>query len=223
MTAWIAWLVGPAVDLSVVGLLPGTRFLSLHGYTDVQLSKLRRMPRFCRVLTLALSTSGAIGHRMLGTALVDAVGPALLIGWSEVYSELTGRVAGLACRSRSRVLQELSRPTVADVEDRQRGEGSRLVRLRMSGFCGDRAGDKAATGLAIGIFRTLRQSTAVASSASELRKRLAVRSTGRTVDAASDLRRLLANCTDTTGTTVCHPTDSNTIRRTPRPGSETRH
>jgi hypothetical protein len=84
ITAWIAWLVGPAVDLSVVGLLTGMRFLSLHGYTDVQLSKLRRMLRFCGILTLALNTSGALGHRMFGTALVDAVGPALLIGWSEV-------------------------------------------------------------------------------------------------------------------------------------------
>ena len=31
ITAWIAWLVGPAVDLSVIGLLTGIRFLSLHG------------------------------------------------------------------------------------------------------------------------------------------------------------------------------------------------
>ena len=84
MTAWIAWLVGPAVDLSVVGLLTGMRFLSLHGYTDVQLSKLRHMLWFCGVLTMALNTSGAVGHRMFGTALVDAVGPALLIGWSEI-------------------------------------------------------------------------------------------------------------------------------------------
>lgn len=84
ITAWISWLVGPAVDLSVVGLLVGIRFLSLHGYTDVQLRKLRRMLRFCGILTLALNTAGALGHRMFGTALVDAVGPALLVGWSEV-------------------------------------------------------------------------------------------------------------------------------------------
>jgi len=62
----------------------GMRFLSLHGYTDIQLSKLRRMLRFCGALTLALNTSGALGHQMFGRALVDAVGPALLIGWSEI-------------------------------------------------------------------------------------------------------------------------------------------
>jgi hypothetical protein len=38
----------------------------------------------CGALTLALNTAGALGHHQYGTALVDAVGPALLIGWSEV-------------------------------------------------------------------------------------------------------------------------------------------
>jgi hypothetical protein len=84
ITAWIAWLVAPAVDLSVIGLLTGIRFLSLHGYTDSRLAKPRYMMRFCGILTLALNTAGALGHRQFGTALVDAVGPALLIGWSEV-------------------------------------------------------------------------------------------------------------------------------------------
>ena len=84
ITAWIAWLVGPAVDLSVVGLLTGMRYLSLHGYTDAQLARLQRMLRFCGLLTMALNTADALGHRQYATALVDAVGPALLIGWSEV-------------------------------------------------------------------------------------------------------------------------------------------
>ena len=84
ITGWIAWLVAPAVDLSVIGLLTGMRFLSLHGYGDAQLARLRRMLLFCGLLTLALNTAGAIGHRQYGTALVDAVGPALLIGWSEI-------------------------------------------------------------------------------------------------------------------------------------------
>ena len=83
ITAWIAWLVGPAVDLSVIGLLVGMRFLSLHGYTDAQLAGLQRMLRFCGLLTLALNTAGSLSHRQYGTALVDAVGPALLVGWSE--------------------------------------------------------------------------------------------------------------------------------------------
>src|SRR5579863_10768444 len=47
VTAWIAWLVAPAVALSVIGLLTGMRFLSLHGYTDAQLARLQRMLRFC--------------------------------------------------------------------------------------------------------------------------------------------------------------------------------
>jgi hypothetical protein len=50
------------------------RFLSPHGYTDVQLGKPRCMLWFCGILTLALNTSGALGQRMFGTALVDAVG-----------------------------------------------------------------------------------------------------------------------------------------------------
>jgi hypothetical protein len=35
----------------------------------------------CGLLTLALNTAGSIADRQYGTALVDAVGPALLMGW----------------------------------------------------------------------------------------------------------------------------------------------
>jgi len=58
ITAWIGWLVAPAVDLSVIGLLTGIRFLSLHGYTDSQLARPKYMLRFCGILTLALNTAG---------------------------------------------------------------------------------------------------------------------------------------------------------------------
>ena len=88
----LAWLVGAAVDLSVVGLLTGVRFLSLHGYSDGQLRKPRRMLLFSGILTLALNISGALSHHRFGTALVDAVGPALLIGWSEVGSWLLRQI-----------------------------------------------------------------------------------------------------------------------------------
>jgi hypothetical protein len=60
------------------------RFLSPHGYTDEQLAKPRRLLRLCGALTLALNTAGALGHHQFGTALVDAVGPVLLVAWGEV-------------------------------------------------------------------------------------------------------------------------------------------
>jgi hypothetical protein len=84
ITAWLAWPIGAAVDLSVTGLLTGLGFLAQHGYTDVQLRKPRAMLLFCGCLTLALNTADAISRRQAGTALVDAVGPTLLIGWSEI-------------------------------------------------------------------------------------------------------------------------------------------
>ena len=95
IAAQLAWLVGAAVDLSVVGLLTGVRFLSLHGYSDRQLRKPRRMLLFCGALTLALNTSGALSHHRFGTALVDAVGPALLIGWSELGPWLLRQVCAV--------------------------------------------------------------------------------------------------------------------------------
>lgn len=113
ITAWIAWLVAPAVDLSVVGLLIGVRFLSLHGYGDDQLAKARRMLRFCGVLTLALNIAGALGHRQYGTALVDAVGPALLIGWSEIGPWMLRQVYAVcsaAARQQSQPQPTLSAP-----------------------------------------------------------------------------------------------------------------
>jgi hypothetical protein len=107
ITAWTAWLVGPAVDLSVVGLLLGIRFLSQHGYTDDQLRGLQRMLRFCGLLTLALNTAEACGRHQFGTALVDAVGPALLIIWSEKGPWMLRQIHAISS------VRQLSQPAVA--------------------------------------------------------------------------------------------------------------
>jgi hypothetical protein len=84
VTAWIAWLIGPSVDLSVIGLLTGIRFLSVNGHSHRQLAKMHRFLRFCGLLTLGLNIAGALWHLQFGTAAVDAIGPVLLIGWSEI-------------------------------------------------------------------------------------------------------------------------------------------
>lgn len=81
---WIAWLIGPSVDLSVIGLLLGVRHLALLGYSDEHLSKPRRLLNLCGLLTLALNTADAITRSRYGTAAVDAIGPVLLICWADV-------------------------------------------------------------------------------------------------------------------------------------------
>jgi hypothetical protein len=95
VTAWIAWLIGPSVDLSVIGLLTGIRFLSLHGYTGEQLAGLNLFLRFCGALTLALNTAGSLWHGQYGTAGVEAIGPVLLIGWSEFGLRLMREISAI--------------------------------------------------------------------------------------------------------------------------------
>jgi hypothetical protein len=108
--SWNAWLVGPAVDLSVVGLLSGVQFLSQHGFADDQLRKPRFMLWFCGLLTLALNTAGAVAHRQFGTALVDAVGPALLIGWSEVGPWLLRQIYSVCAIATPTLAKAAARP-----------------------------------------------------------------------------------------------------------------
>jgi hypothetical protein len=81
---WIAPLVGPAVDLSVVGLLIGIRHLSLNGLSRHQLRPARLLLAFSGTATLALNAAEPITIGAYGRAAFDSVGPLLLIGWSEV-------------------------------------------------------------------------------------------------------------------------------------------
>jgi Protein of unknown function (DUF2637) len=82
--AWVAPLVGPSVDLSVVGLLIGLRHLATHGADRRQLRPARLLLLFSCATTLALNAAEPILAGRLGQAAFDSVGPLLLIGWSEV-------------------------------------------------------------------------------------------------------------------------------------------
>ncbi|MEC3978726.1 hypothetical protein [Amycolatopsis sp. H20-H5] len=81
---WVAPLVAPAVDLSILGLLLGTRHLALHGATPEQLRPARRLLIFASLTTLALNIADPLITSAYGKAAFDAVGPLLLIGWAEV-------------------------------------------------------------------------------------------------------------------------------------------
>jgi hypothetical protein len=79
----VAPLVGPAVDLSVAGLLIGIRHLSMAGVPRHQLRPARILLGACGAATLALNIAGPVTAGAYGRAAFDSVGPGLLIGWAE--------------------------------------------------------------------------------------------------------------------------------------------
>jgi hypothetical protein len=82
---WVAWLVAPAVDLTVVGLIVGVRHLSLRGVEGRRLRPARLLLIAAGLATWALNTAHALfvrGH--LGVVAYDSLAPLLLIGWAEV-------------------------------------------------------------------------------------------------------------------------------------------
>jgi hypothetical protein len=85
---WVAPLVAPAVDLSILGLLLGSRHLALAGAAPAHLQPARRLLIFASMVTLALNMADPIVAGEYGKAAFDAVGPLLLIGWAEVGPDL---------------------------------------------------------------------------------------------------------------------------------------
>lgn len=83
MYPWVAPLVAPAVDLSILGLLIGTRHLALAGVSSELLRPARRLLVFASLVTLALNVADPLVAGEYGKAGFDAVGRLLLIGWSE--------------------------------------------------------------------------------------------------------------------------------------------
>jgi hypothetical protein len=82
---WVAWLVAPAVDLTVVGLIVGVRYLSLRGVEGRRLRPARLLLIAAGLATWALNTAHALLVRHhLGVVAYDSLAPLLLIGWAEV-------------------------------------------------------------------------------------------------------------------------------------------
>ncbi|CAO5184678.1 DUF2637 domain-containing protein [Frankia sp. AiPs1] len=85
---WIAPLIAPAVDLSVIGLLIGSQRLSVNGGPVEVLRAVRRLLLFASLVTLSLNIAEPLIAGHYGRAAFDAVGPLLLIGWGEVAPDL---------------------------------------------------------------------------------------------------------------------------------------
>jgi len=111
--AWVAPLVAPAVDLSVMGLLLGTRFLALHGVRPEQFRSARRLLVFAGVMTLALNVTDPLLAGQWGRAAFDAVGPLLLIGWAEVGPGLLQTIADVQRRGASGLDSPIGRHVTA--------------------------------------------------------------------------------------------------------------
>jgi hypothetical protein len=82
---WVAFLVAPAVDLTVVGLIVGVRYLSLRGVAGRRLRPARAMLVGAGLATWALNSAHALLVRHhLGVVAYDSLAPLLLVGWAEV-------------------------------------------------------------------------------------------------------------------------------------------
>lgn len=100
ISVWVAPLIAPSVDLSVLGLVLGVHHLALHGASPEQLPPARRLLMFCSAATLALNVADPLVNGQFGTAAVDAVGPVLLIGWAEVSPSLLAAIASVTSSTR---------------------------------------------------------------------------------------------------------------------------
>ncbi|ONH25520.1 hypothetical protein [Pseudofrankia asymbiotica] len=91
--AYVAPLVAPAVDLSILGLLIAIRELAVQGAAGTDIRPARRLLVFASLVTLALNIAEPLAGGQYGKAAFDAVGPLLLIGWAEIGPDLLRTMA----------------------------------------------------------------------------------------------------------------------------------
>jgi hypothetical protein len=90
---WIAFLTGPAVDLSVAGCVLAASYLSARGWTERQLWPLHAAASVCGLVMVALNAGQAVYEHHWRLACFDTVGPALLIGWCAIGPWLLRQLA----------------------------------------------------------------------------------------------------------------------------------
>ena len=154
---WIAPLVAPAVDLSVVALLASLQYLRAQGVKGKLIGP-RVLLGFSGLATLAMNTAHPILVGDYGQACFYAVAPLLLIGWSEVgprlLAALHGTVPGpssVVRDDRLTVSPELvARARQLDAEHRQ-VHGRPITRDRL------RAGLKVSNAVAGEVLRRVRE------------------------------------------------------------------
>lgn len=94
----IAYLTGPAVDLSVVGLIVAGTYLSHRGWSDRALWPVHLMSVLCGAAMIALNCGQSVYQNQWRKAAFDAVGPLLLIGWGFLGPWLLRQLADARAR-----------------------------------------------------------------------------------------------------------------------------
>ncbi|MFI7121828.1 hypothetical protein [Amycolatopsis sp. NPDC049868] len=118
VSGWVAPLVAPAVDLSVLALLIAIRQLSLRGASAEVIRSARRLLLVSSFVTLALNVADPLIAGEIGRALFDAVGPLLLIGWADVGPSLLRELASATPPEEATVAPSASsRPRVPAAPD----------------------------------------------------------------------------------------------------------
>lgn len=133
----IAYLTGPAVDLSVVGLIVAGSYLSHRGYTEKQLWPVHLMSVLCGAVMLYLNCGQALYEHRWRLAVFDAVGPLLLVGWGAIgpwllrhlgFASTTARPVMVAvtgqqsAANRQTVLTTVLEPAARSVPEPQNGQ-----------------------------------------------------------------------------------------------------
>lgn len=131
--AFVAPLVAPAVDLTVLGLLVGTRHLALSGASEKVLRPARRLLLAASVATLLLNVADPVFDDQWGKAAFDSVGPLLLVGVCEAGP---GLLRALSATNTDRGPEPLSQPSPAGPARGRVEEAEQIPMLRRDQYVG---------------------------------------------------------------------------------------